>query len=337
MDDAVTKLHAFNDIRSFISTETQNKLIDELNIRDRLEQRLSGLIVEHEFALIAFFSEQCEHIVGFEESFSKLTDSKTPDFFIKMKSGEKYLIEVKSKVDDTLVFHGITKTNLAKKKALADDLNAKWCVAIKMGGRWGIFDYDTFTKKDLKISYPLDLNDSIFMKMFNFEYYIVTKNVYAESSFSKQKKDNDEFSITDKEYGYLTNYSLKTSNGINLIESSNKAQSIFVECLHNCFKKSVSSINENTKIIETLEAPQIFSTDQCMIATALHTLNELGIRNDSKTFFTDLINSQDKFNPVEAYKKFWNNLASKCTNNEIISTPQIKFLEDGKIEVIYHE
>lgn len=319
-DNSITKIHAYNAIRSFLSEKTNQNLIDELGIRDGIERRISGLNCEYEFALISHFSEQFEFILGFDESFSKLTDTKTPDFFLKKKDGKKIFIEVKSKESDT--FNDITETSLAKRKAIADELGAEWCLALKMQNRWGLFDYNTFTSKKRKVSYPLDLNDSIFISFFGFDYYIV-QNIEAESIFSSEYEKID--CIRHKEYGALINYKLKAKS-VALIDDSTKDRSIFVEILHNHFRGFPKKLNaKETMLIEKLDKPILVSTDQLMIASIMHTINQHGLRNDAKTFFDDFINHKDPSSQINAYKFFWQQMIDKCPHNEIVKPHKVLF------------
>lgn len=327
-DNSITKIHAYNAIRSFLSEKTNQNLIDELGIRDGIERRISGLNCEYEFALISHFSEQFEFILGFDESFSKLTDTKTPDFFLKKKDGKKFFIEVKSKESDT--FNDITETSLAKRKVIADELGAEWCLALKMQNRWGLFDYNTFTSKKRKVSYPLDLNDSIFISFFGFDYYIV-QNIEAESIFSNEYEKIDR--IRHKEYGTLINYKLKTGP-IALIDDSSKNKSIFVEEIHNRFSnQEIQKINaKETRLIEKLDKPILVSTDQLMIASIMHTINQHGLRNDAKTFFDDFINHKDPSSQINAYKFFWQQMIDKCPHNEIVKPQKVLFDCNGNFQ-----
>lgn len=330
-DESVTKLHAYNDIRSFLTQETNEKLIDELGIRDGIDRRISGLNCEYEFSLIAYFSEKIEYILGFDESFSKLTNAKTPDFLLKTGDGRKFFIEVKSK--DALEFNEITQNSLNKRKQIADDLNATWCIALKMKGVWGLFDYDTFVKWNRKILYPTALNESIFMKLFGFDYYFVNKQVFAESIYS-DKNNTDINCIKHEKYGRLIDYKLK-AGPINLIEGLSKDSSIFVEILHDRFEdQSIENLSDGTtKVIEKLKAPILVSTNQCMMSSILRTINKYGLINDAKTFFNDFINHKNTESQINAYRVFWNMMIERCENHEIFKMPDFSFNEDWTLNI----
>ena len=334
--DFITNLHAYNDIRSFLTEETNNKLVSELGIQDGLERRIAGLNCEHEFALMAYFSEQFDYILGFDESFSKLKDTKTPDFLLKHKNGKKYFVEVKS--TKSTKFEEITATSLSKRKAFADELGAEWSLALKIYGRWSFFDYNTFVSKKRKIKDSRDLNDSSFLSLFDFNYYVVRENVIAESVFNKESTETD--CIRHKDYGELINYTLKAGSKV-LIDKSIKNRSIFVEELHNQFSnQKVENVDAyKTKLIETLDNPILVSTDQCMMASILRTISRFGTLNDAKTFFDDFINHRFTSSNVFAYKAFWQTMIDKCDNHEIfMPTPtDISFNEDGSFTAVLRE
>lgn len=329
--DFITKLHAYNGIRSFLSEETNNKLVSELGIQDGLENRIAGLNNEHEFALIAYFSEQFESIMGFDESFSKLLDTKTPDFLLKHKNGKKYFVEVKS--TDKSKFEGISETSLSKRKVIADDLGAEWCLALKIYGRWSFFDYNTFVLKKRKIKSPADLNDSCFLRLFNFDYYCIQNKIVAESVFDKTSKNQD--CIRHNNYGELIEYSLKAGSNV-LIDSCTKESSVFVEILHNMFndQKTEELDSSKTKLIEQLKASIVVSTDECMMASFLHTINRFGALNDAKTYFDDFINHRDPSSTVSAYKLKWQEMIKKCDDNEIFLPSTISFKDDGSFTAV---
>ena len=328
---SLTRTHAYNGIRSFLPPELNEKLIDELGIRKNLERRISGLNCEYEFALIAHFSEKFKHILGFDEAFSKLTNAKTPDFLLYAKDGKKYFIEVKSSSKNK--FSDITNSNLEKRLNLALDLGAEWLLAIKMENRWGLFDYNTFKSKGRKISYPLDLNDSIFMNFFGFDYYVKNSQIVAESIFSN-KDHKDKQSIQHDKYGNLIHYILRTNTNC-LIDSSSMQKSILVEIFHDYFSNlQEEKISEtDTKITEILEEPVLISTDQCMMASLSRTINDFGRLNDPKTFFDNFINHKHENSKINAYKNFWSKIIQKCSNSEIFIPSNVIFFEDGSIQV----
>lgn len=326
--ETLTKIHAYNGIRSFLSPETNKKLINELRIQNGIERRISGLNCEYEFALIAYFSEKFEYILGFDEFFSKLMNVKTPDFLLKSKNGKKYIIEVKSS-SKTNKFSDITESSLKKRLHIAKDLNAEWLLALKMEDRWGFFDYKFFKARNRKIIYPFDLNNSIFNVFFGFDYYAITNQITAESIYSN-KSDNVNRYIMHEEYGFLTQYTLKTQTTC-LIDSSSKNESVFAEVLHDLFtNKKIKKLNENeTRLTETLDESILISTDQCMIATILHIINAFGNLSDPKTFFDDFINHKHEESQINAYRHFWSKIIQKCTNYEIFIPSKVIFKKDG--------
>jgi len=95
------KIKAYHYIKPFLTEEERNQISSVLGLSEvDIKKRLLGKDNEVEFVLMIYLLEWCKSIVGFEEGSAKLTKTVAADLLIELQTGEKIVVEIKSKEEN---------------------------------------------------------------------------------------------------------------------------------------------------------------------------------------------------------------------------------------------
>lgn len=332
MSDDIERLKAFHHVESFLDEETKLLLKKKLNLENsNLENRLPGLKVEDEFALILYFFNNCKYIISIDETTSVLTDeSYQSDFIIHFKDETKMMIEVKSSRDNKF---RISQNNLEKRRAFANDLGYELYFALQLNGYWMLFHNDYLIENNYKIESYKDMNNSIFLTKLDATIYIIPKDVKIENIYSL--KENIGLGIRHGEYGELISIKLFYQDTL-LFEVSRENMEHLPECLlfelwydmlleNVVFERldelTMKSINEINDELMTLDFKYFLSSIN-------HIFNVYDRRHESSSFLKLLASNVD----VSLNKKRLEILVNRLivlgvpiTSGKFISNDTIKF------------
>lgn len=332
MSSDIERLKAFHHVESFLDEETKLLLKKKLNLENsNLENRLPGLKVEDEFALILHFFNNCKHIISIDETTSVLTDeSYQSDFIIHFKDEKKMMIEVKSSRDNKFK---ISKNNLKKRKAFADDLGYELYFALRLNGYWMLFHNDYLIEKNYRIESHKDMDNSIFLTKLDASIYLIPKGVKVESIYSLEK--NGGLGIRHGEYGELISIKLFYQDVL-LFEVSAENKEHLPECLlfelwydmlleDIIFEKldevTIKSINEIKDELMTLDFKYFLSSIP-------HMFNVYDRRHESSSFLKLLASKIDVSLNKERVEILLNRLIElgiPITAGKFISNNEVKF------------
>ncbi|QOG12601.1 hypothetical protein [Arcobacter sp. FWKO B] len=331
MSSDIERLKAFHHVESFLDEETKLLLKKKLNLENsNLENRLPGLKVEDEFALILHFFNNCKHIISIDETTSILTDeSYQSDFVIHFKDGKKIMVEVKSSRDNMFK---ISQNNLKKRRTFADDLGYGLYFSLRLNDYWMLFPSDYLIENNYKIESHKDMNNSIFLTMLNATIYIIPKDVKVESIYSL--KQNGSLGIRHGEYGELISIKLFYQDTL-IFEVSEENKEHLPECLlfelwydmlldNIVFEKldelTVKSINKITDELMTLDFKYFLSSIN-------HMFNVYDKRHESSSFLKLLASNVDVSLNKERLEILFNRLIElgvPITSGKFISNDTIK-------------
>ncbi len=332
MSSDIERLKAFHQVESFLDDETRLLLIEKLNLENsNLENRLPGLKVEDEFALILHFFNNCKHIISIDETTSKLTDeSYQSDFLVHFKDKKKMMIEVKSSRDNKFK---IPKNNLAKKRTFANDLGYELYFALRFNGYWMLFHNDYLIENNYRIESHKDMNNSIFLTKLDTTVYIIPKGVKIESIYSLE--ENGGLGIRHGEYGELISIKLFYRDSF-LFEVSSENKEHLPECLlfelwydmlleDVIFEKldelTIKSINEINDELMTLDFKYFLSLIP-------HMFNVYDKRHETSSFLKLLASNVDVSLNKERLEVLFNRLIKlgiPITSGKFISNNEVKF------------
>lgn len=332
MSSDIERLKAFHHVESFLDDETRLLLIKKLNLENsNLENRLSGLKVEDEFALILHFFNKCKHIISLDETTSKLTESSSQsDFIIHFKDGKKMMVEVKSKRDNK---YKISPNDFERRKTFADDLGYELYFALRLNNYWMLFHNDYLSENNYKIELYKNMNSSIFLTKLDATIYVIPKDVKVESIYSLEQ--NGGLGIRQGEYGELISVKLFYQNVL-LFEVSEENKEHLAECLlfelwydmqlkNVIFEKlddvTTKSINEIKDELMTLDFKYFLSSIS-------HTLNICDRRHESSSFLKLLASNIDISLNKERLEILFNRLIRlgiPITSGKFISNDTAKF------------
>jgi len=334
MSNDIERLKAFHHIESFLDEETNLLLKKKLNLENsNLENRLPGLKVEDEFALILHFFNNCKHIISIDETTSILTDeSYQSDFIIHFKDGKKIMVEVKSSKDNKFK---ISQKNLEKRRTFADDLGYELYFALRLKGYWMLFHNDYLIENNYKIETQKDMNNSTFLTMFDAVIYIIPKDVKVESKYSLEQSKSRGLGIRHGEYGELISIKLFYQDTL-IFEVSAENKEHLPECLlfelwydmlldNIVFEKldelTVKSINKTTDELMTLDFKYFLSSIN-------HMFNVYDKRHESSSFLKLLASNVDVSLNKERLEILFSRLIElgiPITSGKFISNDTIKF------------
>lgn len=332
MSSDIERLKAFHQVESFLDEETKLLLKKKLNLENsNLENRLPGLKVEDEFALILHFFNNCKHIVSIDETTSVLTDdSYQSDFIIHFKNDNKIMVEVKSSKDNKFK---ISKKNLEKRRAFSNDLGYELYFALRLNGYWMLFHNDYLIENNYRIESHKDMNNSILLTMLDATIYMIPKGVKVESIYSLE--ENGGLGIRHGEYGELISIKLFYRNTL-LFEVSSENKEHLPECLlfelwydllleNVIFEKldelTMKSINEIKDELMTLDFKYFLSSIN-------HLFNVYDRRHESSSFLKLLASNVDVSLNKERLEILFNRLIKlgiPITSGKFISNNEVKF------------
>ena len=181
----IEKLHAFNNIRTYLSTEDQNFILKKLGLNlENNPQRLEGLKKEHEFCLILDFLEGCKHILAFDEGVSRLTKSKTPDMLVELANEEKFFIEIKTTEKGILELKKGKEKRFIKQREFSQSFGFSLYLAVKIGEFWALYHEDDFKTE---ISLPDQLSNKLFEEKFGSHFIFSQKGLELKVSIQNKK------------------------------------------------------------------------------------------------------------------------------------------------------
>lgn len=297
MSNDIERLKAFHQVESFLDDETRLLLIEKLSLEDsNLENRLPGLRVEDEFALMLYFLNECKHIISLDETTSVLThESYQSDYIIHFKNDKKIMIEVKSTAKNK---YKISKSNFDKRMLFAKDMGLELYFALKIKGHWSLFSSDYLIEKDYKINYEDDLQNSILCETLNSQMLLIPKGLKAESIYSKNTSNG--LMVQHVEYGELISYKLFFNDKL-IIEVSPEEQNylhtiFIIELWHdfmsaNLISKTISKTE--TLVTETSKENFINYDFQYFMSTINHTINNGNNRYNSTSFLKYIATNKD--------------------------------------------
>ncbi len=297
MSNDIERLKAFHQVESFLDDETRLLLIKKLSLEDsNLENRLPGLRVEDEFALMLYFLNECKHIISLDETTSVLThESYQSDYIIHFKNDKKIMIEVKSTAKNK---YKISKSNFDKRMLFAKDMGLELYFALKIKGHWSLFSSDYLIEKDYKINYEDDLQNSILCETLNSQMLLIPKGLKAESIYSQNTSNG--LMVQHVEYGELISYKLFFNDKL-IIEVSPEEQNylhtiFIIELWHdfmsaNLISKTISKTE--TLVTETSKENFINYDFQYFMSTINHTINNGNNRYNSTSFLKYIATNKD--------------------------------------------
>jgi len=297
MSNDIERLKAFHQVESFLDDETRLLLIEKLSLEDsNLENRLPGLRVEDEFALMLYFLNECKHIISLDETTSVLThESYQSDYIIHFKNDKKIMIEVKSTAKNK---YKISKSNFDKRMLFAKDMGLELYFALKIKGHWSLFSSDYLIEKDYKINYEDDLQNSILCETLNSQMLLIPKGLKAESIYSKNTSNG--LMVQHGEYGELISYKLFFNDKLVIEvspEEQNYLHTIFIiELWHdfmsaNLISKTISKTK--TLVTETSKENFVNYDFQYFMSTINHTINNGNNRYNSTSFLKYIATNKD--------------------------------------------
>ena len=297
MSNDIERLKAFHQVESFLDDETRLLLIEKLSLEDsNLENRLPGLRVEDEFALMLYFLNECKHIISLDETTSVLThESYQSDYIIHFKNDKKIMIEVKSTAKNK---YKISKSNFDKRMLFAKDMGLELYFALKIKGHWSLFSSDYLIEKDYKINYEDDLQNSILCETLNSQMLLIPKGLKAESIYSKNTSNG--LMVQHVEYGELISYKLFFNDKLVIEvspEEQNYLHTIFIiELWHdfmsaNLISKTISKTE--TLVTETSKENFVNYDFQYFMSTINHTINNGNNRYNSTSFLKYIATNKD--------------------------------------------
>lgn len=201
------KILAFQSMMPYLTKEKQVELATTLGMSlDEIEQRLVGKNKEDEFILILLFMEVCKSITGFDEGVSQLLSTATSDLLIELKSGEKFMLEIKHTDKEK---YSISSGNLKKRIEYAHKYKLKLLFAISIKGYWLLFDEDYMQQKNGKIDMS-DFRQSKLDAILGCVSYIFPKTLRIKSVYSTTASKTT--GIKFEPYGNLVSYELYYAN-----------------------------------------------------------------------------------------------------------------------------
>ncbi len=297
MSSDIERLKAFHQVESFLDDETRTLLVKKLDLENsNLDNRLPGLRIEDEFALILYFLDECKHIISLDETTSVLThESYQSDYIIHFKNGKKIMVEVKSTEKEK---YKISKSNLDKRLSFAKDMGLELYFALKIKGHWSLFDSSYLVKHNYSINYESDLINSILCKVLNSQIFLIPQGLKIESIYSKNTSNG--LMVRHLEYGELISYKIYFNEKLIievLPETKNYWHTIYtIELWHDFLSANltVKILNKSeTLIIEKTTENFINYDFQYFISTINHTINNGETRYNSTSFLKYIATNKD--------------------------------------------
>ena len=175
---------AFNKLLPYLDAEQRDAISNALGMSfDEFEKRMTGITKENEFILILLFFNVCHKISGFDEGISKIEGKTyTPDLILELKSGHKFLLEIKHTDKNK---YSISGGNLEKRIEYASSLGLDLYFAISIHGFWMMFKSDYLRKNHGKVTID-DYKNSILDEVLDTYSYIFPQGIKIRAVYSKK-------------------------------------------------------------------------------------------------------------------------------------------------------
>lgn len=238
------KVLAFQNIMPYLDGDKQVELAKTLGMDiSEIERRLVGKNKEDEFILILLFMDVCKSISAFDEGISQLLQTATSDLLIELKSGEKFMLEIKHTDKER---YSISGGNLNKRIDYAKKLGLKLFFSISIKGYWMLFDSDYLKSKNGKIDIS-DLTKSKLDEKLGCLSFLFPKDIKIKSVYSKINKKS--IGIEFKPHGYLISYELYYKNNrifrVKGANSSYKGYCMILEALQDRLSMDKQDIKQS--------------------------------------------------------------------------------------------
>lgn len=154
------------DLHGFSEEELAS--IDFKQLSDKIRRIHQGLSAEHEFAAIASWLGKCVLLTQPDQVHASDGTYRAPDFIVVVRSGQReilFLVEVKNKQDDRLVWSNEYLTSLQRFAAL---LKMPLLVAWKRYGLWTMVDSVHFAKRETAyhLSFETAMKNNLMSRLF---------------------------------------------------------------------------------------------------------------------------------------------------------------------------
>lgn len=274
----LNKILAFQQMMPYLDKEHQESLANTLNMDlKEIDRRLVGKNKEDEFILILLFMEVCKNITGFDEGVSQLLKTATSDLLIELKSGTKFMLEIKHTNKEK---YSISVGNLQKRVDYAHKYGLNLFFAISIKGYWMLFDETYLQKKHGKIDIS-DMTKSRLDEILQCVSYIFPKSLRIKSVYSNSA--DKALGIQFDPYGKLVSYELLYNNRrIFRVKGKNspyKGYTMILEALQDRLSMDTQTIEQQGKYTIINES---FSNDsnaiseyKFLLAPIEHTVTEV--------------------------------------------------------------
>lgn len=243
---------AYYHIQPFLKQEDWIELGKRLEVDEKeAEERIRGKILEDNFFLIARCYQNVESIILFNEVLSKITGTASADGLIVFKSGEKFLVEVKSTKKPEWK---ISRNQLEKQTLLADRIQARLVYAVFVEGYWGVYSPDFLVSNDYKIKHMQDLKSSLFDSMFDSKLVKIPRGLQIIKQFSTSSDAISPPGIHSKEYGHVIRYLVRYGNLLHQLDDTLAARA---------FTAIEVALSGNTRILKVSDT-QTDIVSQCL-------------------------------------------------------------------------
>ena len=296
MSTEIEKLKAYHQIESFLDKETKEMLIEKLKLENsNLKERLPGLRIEDEFALILYFLGNCKHILSLDETTSLLTqNSYQSDFIVCFKDNQKIMVEIKSTSKNKFK---ISKSNFEKKILFANDMNIDLYFAIKMHGQWSLFHSNYLKENNFIIRYNNHYKDSILLETLKSFLIVIPSNITIKSTYSSKKNF---LGPSHSDFGGLVKYEIEYNQEPILIQDKDNQKYIHIifilELWHDILSTNleVTQLNSTEVMVIEKSDKNIFTFDfQYFISCIHHTIDNYDERYHTSSFLKNMVENID--------------------------------------------
>jgi len=298
---------AFMQLEDKLDLESQESLLKEMGTtREEMNNRLKGKNMEDEFLLILLFMGVCEKMSAFDEGVSKLLGTKTPDFIVDLKNGEKLLLEIKSTEKEKFK---ISMGNLKKRIDYAKGVERELYFAIKMFNMWLLYPATYLEKNRGKIKIT-DINNSHLDKILGVGSYVFPSNLKIRSIY---EKDNNKKGLGVKfdPYGELTSYELWYEDKRIIRVRGKKSPYLHYMFLLEALQDRLANIEQDIDEVGDITIikdcdngvnPNIISEYSFLLSPIMHSMKDnRDVLNTASSFVSELKSTSNKI-PIKDYR-----------------------------------
>lgn len=287
---SLEEILAFRQIMQYMTAEQKENVANLLGMTlEEIDKRLKGKDKEDEFVLILLFMEVCSKLTAFDEGVSKLLSTATADLLVELKSGKKFLLEIKHTDKD---FYKISGGNLDKRIEYAHTYGLDLYFAISIKGIWMLFDSQYIKEHKGKIGIN-DMLKSELDSILGTCSYMLPNGLSIKSIYSKNTTKG--MGIYNNGYGELISYELKYKDK-RIFRAKGKGSiyliyTMLLEALQDRMSNISQEIQEQGKITiitEELKGDEktsfnMISEYQFLLASVRHTITDNGENYTAQT------------------------------------------------------